>query len=292
MQLKHLRTFVAVARTLNVTQASERLHLSQSSVTEQIQSLEIELGTLFDRSRRAWRLTPAGERLLDYAEDIISLTEEAKAAVTQRANEVTGRVVVGGVETLCTQRLPSLIREYCTTHPSVQTTLRAGKTVDLHGGLREGSIDIYFTFGELAEEPGLKTEKVGREPILLVGPSDHRLRGRPDLGAEDLVNEDFAITIVGCPVRAAFEQAFAKCSMRPRIVAETSSIAAIRRFVEDGPMCAMMPASAAREAIDDGKLVPLEWPLKPMDISMRWRRTRFTPAPLAAFLELARNGLR
>jgi DNA-binding transcriptional LysR family regulator len=291
MQLKHLRTFIAVTRTLNVTQASERLHLSQSSVTEQIQWLEGELGTLFDRSKRTWRLTPAGERLLDYAEAIISLTEEAKAAVTQQANEVSGRIVVGGVETLCTQRLPALIQQYGAVHPSVRTTLRAGKTVDLHGALREGSIDVYFTFGDLSDEHGLKAEKVGFEPILLVGRSDHRLRGRAGIDVDDLTDEDFAVTVTGCPVRAAFEQAFATRGTRPRIVAETSSIAAIRRFVEDGPMCALMPASAAREAITDGKLVALEWPLKPMDVSMRWRRTRFTPAPLAAFLELARKGL-
>jgi DNA-binding transcriptional LysR family regulator len=66
MQLKHLRTFVAVAHTLNLTRAGEKLHLAQSSVTEQIRSLEADLGTtLFDRSNRKWALTPAGRRLLE-----------------------------------------------------------------------------------------------------------------------------------------------------------------------------------------------------------------------------------
>ncbi|HEY2533448.1 MAG TPA: LysR family transcriptional regulator [Xanthobacteraceae bacterium] len=78
MQLKHLRTFVAVASTLNLTRAGEKLHLAQSSVSEQIQSLETDLGaTLFDRSKRKWGLTPAGERLPEYASAIIALSEEA-----------------------------------------------------------------------------------------------------------------------------------------------------------------------------------------------------------------------
>src|SRR5215831_12650615 len=84
MQLKHLRTFVAVASTLNLTRAGEKLHLAQSSVTEQIQALESDLGAaLFDRSKRKWALTPAGARLLDYAGTIIALSEEARGAVRE-----------------------------------------------------------------------------------------------------------------------------------------------------------------------------------------------------------------
>jgi DNA-binding transcriptional LysR family regulator len=79
MQLKHLRTFVAVASTHNLTRAGEKLHRAQSSVTEQIQSLESDLGTaLFDRSRRKWLLTPAGTRLLEYAIATIALSDEAR----------------------------------------------------------------------------------------------------------------------------------------------------------------------------------------------------------------------
>jgi DNA-binding transcriptional LysR family regulator len=134
MQLKHLRTFIAVANTLNFTRAGERLHLSQSSVTEQLQSLESDLGTLlFDRSRRKLTLTPAGCRLLDFATAIIALNEEARSAVLGEAVDVVGRVVVGGIETLCSESLPLLLQKYCADFPRVAVTLRAGKTTDLRG---------------------------------------------------------------------------------------------------------------------------------------------------------------
>src|ERR1700751_2092690 len=156
MRLKHLRTFVAVATTLNLTRAGEKLHLAQSSVTEQIQSLENDIGTpLFDRSRRKWTLTPAGTRLLEYAIAIIALSDEARGAVLDERREVTGRVVVGGIESLCGSRLPAVLLKYCADFPDVQVTLRAGKTTDLHGGLKAGLLDVYFTFGESCEEPGL-----------------------------------------------------------------------------------------------------------------------------------------
>src|SRR5215467_13936878 len=179
MQLKHLRTFVAVASTLNLTRAGEKLHLAQSSVTEQIQSLESDLGTaLFDRSKRKWLLTAAGERLLEYAGAIIALNEEARGAALDQTREVTGRVVIGGIESLCAERLSALILKYCTDFPAVRVALRAGKTTDLHGALKSGLLDVYFTFGDSLEEPGLRSENVATERIELVGPPNHRLSGR------------------------------------------------------------------------------------------------------------------
>src|SRR5580704_15270267 len=153
MQLKHLRTFVCVASTLNLTRAGEKLHLSQSSVTEQIQSLESDLGTpLFDRAGRRWTLTEAGTRLLDYATAIIALNEEARSATLGETASVTGRISIGGIETLCSERLPRLLLGYCADFPNVAVTLRAGKTADLHGSLKSGLLDVYFTFGDPFEE--------------------------------------------------------------------------------------------------------------------------------------------
>lgn len=65
------------------------------------------------------------------------------------------------------------------------------------------------------------------------------------------------MTITGCPVRAAFERAFARQAERPRIIAEFTSIAAMRTIVEDGGGCALLPVSAAREALAAGRVVAL-----------------------------------
>jgi len=293
VQLKHLRTFVAVASTLNLTRAGETLHLAQSSISEQIQALESDLGAaLFDRSKRQWALTPAGARLLGYAGEIIALSEEARGAVLEETRGVTGRVAVGGIESLCAERLPALLLRYCAGFPAVRITLRAGKAVDLHGSLKSGLLDVYFTFGEGVEEAGLRSEQVATERIALVGPPNHRLSGRRPLTLDELAREDFLVTITGCPVRAAFEQAFSGHGGRPRIVAEFASIAAMRSLAEDGGGCALMPASAARDALAAGKLVELAWPAQPeIPISMRWRQRRMPPSALRHFLDVARASL-
>lgn len=295
MQLKHLKTFMAVADTLSLTRAGERLHLAQSSVSEQIQALELDLGAgLFDRSRRRLALTPAGQRLVDYAAGILTLTDEARAAMAEETGKVAGRIAIGGIDSLCLARLPALILRYCTAFPAVQVMLRPGRTPELHGGLKAGLLDLYFTFGMVAGEPGLSSEVLGREPVVLAAPPNHRLAGRLAGGdavtTGDLAGEPFLVTIPGCPTRAAFDAVFAaQPTARPRIVGEFASVAAMRTLVEAGGGCAFMPRTAAEDSLATGRLIALPW-RSPVDIpvSMAWRRRRRLPSALAHFLEAAR----
>jgi DNA-binding transcriptional LysR family regulator len=193
MQLRHLQTFVAVAETLNLTRAGERLHLAQSTVSEQIQALESDLGAaLFDRGRRRWALTPAGRRLLDYAAPILALSHEARHEVAATARTVAGRIAVGGIDSLCLGRLPRLLLDYCADFPEVEVLLRSGKTTDLHGNLKAGLIDVYFTFGETDPDPGLRGETVAHEPIILIAPPNHRLLGVLSTTLDELACETFS----------------------------------------------------------------------------------------------------
>jgi DNA-binding transcriptional LysR family regulator len=121
MELRQLKTFVTVASTLNFTRAAEQVHLAQSSVTEQIQALESDLGTApFDRSRRRLHLTEAGRRLFDYARDVLSLVDEARASVADAAGVHTGALTVGALETLSASRPPPLLATFGQTHPMVE----------------------------------------------------------------------------------------------------------------------------------------------------------------------------
>jgi DNA-binding transcriptional LysR family regulator len=162
----------------------------------------------------------------------------------------------------------------------------------LHGSLKSGQLDVYFTFGDSPEEQGLRSEHVAAEQIVLVGPPNHRLAGRRRVAIPELVREGFLVTITGCPVRGAFEKAFARHAKRPRIIAEFASIAAMRNLVEEGGGCALLPASAAREAPAAGKVVALAWPAqRDMPISMCWRQQRVAPSALRHFLQTAPESL-
>lgn len=291
MQLKHLRTFATVASTLNVTRAGERLHLAQSSVTEQIQALEADLGVvLFDRSKRRLHLTEAGRRLLDHAADLLSLADEARSAVADVAGQPTGSLTVGGLETLCSSYLPPLLMTFCTAHPAVAVRMTAAGSGELRSGIRSGDIDVAFVFGEGSPVDGVERETVAWDRLTIIAPAGHRLAGRDAVAPDDLKDEPFLVTATGCVYRRMFDTAFpADGAGRPRIVGEFDSISAIRALVAAGLGCALVPALAVTPAAG---LAVLPWvgDADSVPVSMLWRRRRVQPPGLRLFLTSARNG--
>ena len=96
MELRHLRYFVAVAEERNFTRAAQRLHIAQPPLSRQIQLLEHHLDTkLFDRTSRTVRLTPAGERFLTEARQILRLAEGASSLAKKVALGKTGSIRIG-----------------------------------------------------------------------------------------------------------------------------------------------------------------------------------------------------
>ena len=118
MELRQLATFRLIAQTQSFSRTAAALNYAQSTVSAQIQGLEEELGIpLFDRLGKRVALTEAGQRLLGYAEKILDLAAEARFSITSEET-LTGTLTISAAETLCTYRLPAILREFRTSPPS------------------------------------------------------------------------------------------------------------------------------------------------------------------------------
>jgi len=288
MQLRHLKTFVVVARTLNFSRAAERVHLSQSSVSEQMQALESDLDVaLFDRSRRQLALTPAGERLLVHAQDLLQLAEQTYEAVAMAANAIAGPLRLGGLETLCTAYLPALLATFRQQHPDVQLALTTGNSGDLRECVLAGDIDLAFVYGAAPEEPALESEVIAEEALLVLVPPGHRLASHARIGNDDLAGEDFLVTLPGCVYRGMFDRAFPTESA-PRRVGEYASLGTIRGLVDAGQGCALLPAAvvAGHPGVN---AVPWHGEGERTPIRMLWRRRGALSAAAMACQVLARE---
>jgi DNA-binding transcriptional LysR family regulator len=274
MELRHLRTFDAVARTLSFTRAARELHFAQSSVSEQIQALEKELnGELFDRSRRQLRLTPQGQALAEYADRIIKLAEEARRAVVHASTRPGGELSVGALETLCSYRLPSVLSRYRVNCPEVRVTVGQGNRGELYEAVRRGEMDLCLTFGAPPNDPALRSEIVAVEPLVVIVPSGHRLDGRGVVPVEELFEEPFLATAPGCGFREMYDNAFG--SMTGPLstpVAEVGSIGALGACVASGMGCALLPLLAVRSLIDRNEvgIVPIKDTDFRTSITMTW----------------------
>jgi len=113
MNPRQLKTFLAVAKHGNITRAASEANLAQSSLSDQMQALEEELGVpLFERSRQGVTLTPAGDVLKSYAEEILALNDEAKTAIRAAAGLEKQALTIGTLETIAAEKLAGFLSRF------------------------------------------------------------------------------------------------------------------------------------------------------------------------------------
>lgn len=293
MHPRLLKTFLAVARTRNVTRAAQEVNLAQSSVSDQIQALEAELGaSLFTRSRQGFDLTPAGEALKPYAEDLLALADDARAAIDATRAGTAGTLSIGALETIASARLAGWLAGFRAAHAGIDIKLKVAGSGDLLRRLGDGEIDVAFCFerphgleGTGALDPRLARRVVAGEPLALIAPPGDN---RADVDLPALAEKHFVATETGCVYRAMVDMAFAEAGLgKPRLAAEAGSIDAIAGLVAAGAGFGLVPRLAVAAAIERGEVAELAWPgpVRSADVVMIWRRRRVQPPALKALLE-------
>jgi DNA-binding transcriptional LysR family regulator len=124
MELRHLRYFIVLAEELNFSRAAERLHMAQPPLSQQIRSLENELGLqLFDRTTRPLQLTPAGQVFLEKARQVFLQVEQAMLSAQRASQGEIGRLTVGINTSIANSLLPDILRTFCKRFPDVELVL-------------------------------------------------------------------------------------------------------------------------------------------------------------------------
>lgn len=136
-----LRAFTAIVDAGSFTLAAQRLHMTQSTISQQLARLEQAVGlTLVDRLARPAAPTAAGERLLGYANRILALQEEARSALGDPAG--TRAIRIGVPEDIVSAAMASVFGEFARRHREIRFDVTAGLSSDLAGRYRAGELDI------------------------------------------------------------------------------------------------------------------------------------------------------
>jgi DNA-binding transcriptional LysR family regulator len=291
MELRHLKTFVTVARLLSFNRAADVLNYAQSSVSVHVQTLEKELGVpLFDRLGRQIMLTEAGEHLLGYAGKMLDLEQEALAEMRE-GQEARGSLTIRVPETLCVYRFPELLRRFHSRAPGVALQLITCAHESLARDLRKGVTDLAFLLTESITAGDLEVEALGTEPLLLVSAPDHPLAGRDVVRTADLHGETLLLSGADCSYRRLLEQIMAEDKVLPGSTLELSSVAAIKQCVAQGLGITLIPEIAVRHEMAQGRLVALPWSEGTAEVAclMIWLRERWLSPRLQQLMQLARE---
>jgi DNA-binding transcriptional LysR family regulator len=297
MELRQLKTFRAVARTLSFTRAAAELGYVQSSVTAQVQGLERELGVpLFDRLGKSVVLTEAGRRLVGYAERMVELAGEAEAAVSE-GGEPSGVVNVSAPETLCTYRLPEVLQELSRRFPEVRVVFHTSPTGALDGEVRralgEGDADVALVLEEPLKSAELVVEPLIEEGLVVVASPEHPLAQRQGVGAGDLAGEPLLLTERGCGYRARLERSLVKAGVGIEGAVEFTSGEAIKPCVAAGMGVAVLAGVSVGKEIEAGTLAALPWrePGFAVTTQMVRHKGRWVSPAVEAFLSVTREVL-
>lgn len=258
MELRQLRTFDAVVTAMSFTTAARELHFAQSTVSEQIQNLERELGSrLFDRSNRQLTLTAEGKSLAEYANKIIALSDEAQRAVAEGTAPV--QLSVGALETLSAYHLPTVLARYRVTQPHIRVSLKRGNRGELYSAVSRRELDLCLTFGAAPAKFGLHNEKLADEPLVVIAPVECKPDDMAAVPVSRLLEEPFLVTPPGCGFREIYDNTLGLHSRTSREpVLEVDSLDTLGACVASGMGCALLPRIAVLDLVDRGHVRMIE----------------------------------
>lgn len=245
----HLRYFREVARQGGVKPAAEKLHVSQSTISAQIQALEAALGEkLFQRSGRGLILTEAGHRVLSYADEIFLLGQELLEGLKQQPTTRPLHLQIGIADSLPKLVAYRIVKPVFNLPYPVQPVCREGKSPDLLAQLAAFRLDIV-----LADEPAPSSLQAFNH---LLGECGISFCATPPLAAK--LEQSFPVSLNGAPallptannaLRRSLEKWFHAQRIRPRVVAEFEDAALTNMAAVDGLGFVALPTLVASEAM-------------------------------------------
>ena len=192
LNLHQLSVFVTAAETLNFTVTARRMHMTQSSVSQIIKTLESQLEVaLFKRNARKVTLTDAGAVLLPMARDIVEGSIRAAERMELMKQEVHGHLVVGCNTAPGKYVLPVLLAKFNEVYPLVRFTCRVLPQNQALTKLAEGEIHFAFTNAGDMDQGRTEIQVYMREPLVLIAPEEHPWCKRDRIEPEELYEGRF-----------------------------------------------------------------------------------------------------
>jgi len=291
MELRHLRSFKAVAEELHFSRAAARLHVAQPALSRTIADLEEEMKVrLVERNSRGVALTAAGELFLARVRHLLEETDSAIQATRRRARGETGSLKVGFIGTLSLSLLPQLLRAYRQLYPDVEMTLLELGPTRQRRDILGGALDCGF-LGLVSEryDGELETTVAAKDALVVALPADHSLAKNASVSLKELHDQSIYLTgrenapvfnpwIIGLCRGEGFE---------PRVVRETDRAATVLNYVAAGFGVSIFPSQVAHFNVPGVAFRRLRGKMPGYEYRLAWKPGDANPA-LAKFIELVK----
>lgn len=292
MDIQVLKNFLMVAREKNITRASEILHISQPTLSRQIQNLEEEFGQkLFYRNNKKVSLTVYGNMLQRRAEEIVSLYEQTQSEIKPDAGVVLGEIRIAVCEASSVDDIYSLGKQFQQEHPLTVLSFFNTSSDQASDMIENGTADFGLLFG-YADEKRFDSHRVSREEklgiLMLVG---HPLSEKEALEIEDL--KGYPLIAYQDAVRGVsylYEAGYLESELKATFTTLTSAM----KMVERGIGISTVLCSMIEGEIDTGIARMVTRPMKSLHTVptfLAWKKNVVLSQQASLFLELLKENM-
>ena len=254
IETRLLRQFIAVAEELHFHKAAIRLHMAQPPLSQAINRLEGKLGfSLFTRSKRGVKLTPAGGVFLDAAYSTLNELERGIEHARQVAEGIAGKLTVTAVSITYYASLLSSLRRFRETFPKVQLVIKEMPSASQAKAIVSGEADIAFMRKLPIAAQNVESRLLLNEQIVMALPADHPKAGAGQIDLRDFAGEDFVFTpqALGSGYHSQLIALCEAAGFYPRVVQEAAQLHTLIGLVACGFGVALVPESIANSIMRD-----------------------------------------
>lgn len=260
MNFDQLKAFYAIAQKGSFTEAAQSLFISQSAVSQQIQTLEHSLGCiLFNRKNRKNLLTYDGKLLFEYSKKIFEAYDEITSMFNSKPHKNRGKVAFASTRSMGTNILPKAIAHYIRTNPGVELYFRLGNSQRVLSLLWEGKVD--FGIAKRMSTPGgIKKILIHQDELIAVASPNHYLSRKKNVTASEIANSQFVWREKGTQTREVVTEWFKKNADNnyPPESVVLEQMEAVKKIVAEGYGVAFIPKIAALKELNSRNLIQLD----------------------------------
>lgn len=278
-----MKVFQSVCREMNMTKASNELFISQPAISKTISEIEHYYHIkLFERRNKALFLLQDGERLLEYANQILNLMEQMDADM--RESNHLEVIRVGASITVGTSILNDIVYSYQKENPNVKIVATVDNTDVIERDLRENKLDIAIVEGDI-KSAFITTEPLGDTEIVLVVNRMHPLYDKQTVCLQDLNNMDFIVREEGSKTRACFSDAMSLAGIRWNATWSCHNTQAIKNAVDVGLGIGVLSKLSVRRRLHTGRFRALDVFSEPLMIhqNIAYAKNKHFPGLLIDF---------
>lgn len=290
MELRQLRYLVAVTEEANFTRAAEKVFVSQSALSQQIQILEQELGTnVVDRSKKGVRLTAAGEILYHHAQRIMLELEQAEVAIRELEGLQRGELRIGVVQTVNDYLIPALVNTFSGYHPQIRLLVDELPSDEIESKLLNGELQVGLGFVPAAHAV-IATEILFEEQLMLIVRDDHPFAKSKSIAVEAIGEMPMVMLSNTFCTRRLWEENALLAHAHPQVLIEMNTVSSILAVVEKTGLATVLPSFTLTEN-QSPRLVGLKLydPTPSRQVGLLWHNQSYLCSASRAFIGVARE---